>query len=188
MPKANILEAQQFAVSRKGRGHKIKQSSLTIPTTYYLGRINKFYCSTYVDKAVHCKTSILMEVLVQNSSFHYVEVLGLCNIDFVALFLLRMSMCILPILSIQYNHHQLERKFRLEIFETTSSESNIMVFKSLHGLALQYMCNLFTNTSSLTSRNLRNSATDLRIPKKKSTNGQKCFSFQNNTPKSHVYL
>ena len=59
------------------------------------------------------------------------------------------------------------------IDELISSESNIMVFKSLHGLAPQYMSNLFTKTSQLTSRNLKNSAT-----KKKSTNGQKCFSFR----------
>ena len=64
------------------------------------------------------------------------------------------------------------------IDELISSESNIMVFKSLHGLAPQYMSNLFTKTSQLTSRNLRNPATDLRVPKKKSTNGQKCFSFR----------
>ena len=59
-----------------------------------------------------------------------------------------------------------------------SSESNTMVFKSLHGLAPQYMSNLFTKTSQLTSRKLRNSAADLRVPKKKSTNGQKCFSLE----------
>ena len=52
------------------------------------------------------------------------------------------------------------------IDELISSESNIMVFKSLHGLPPQYMSNLFTKTSQLASRNLRNSATDLRIPKK----------------------
>ena len=40
------------------------------------------------------------------------------------------------------------------------------------------MSNPFTKTSQLASRNLRNSATDLRVPKKKSTNGQKCFSFR----------
>ena len=62
--------------------------------------------------------------------------------------------------------------------ELIINESNIMVFKSLHGLAPQYMSNLFTKTSQLTSRNLRNSATDLRVPKKTSTNGQKCFSFR----------
>ena len=37
------------------------------------------------------------------------------------------------------------------IDELIASESNIMVFKSLHELAPQYMCNLFTKTSQLTS-------------------------------------
>ena len=64
------------------------------------------------------------------------------------------------------------------IDELISSKSNVMVFISLHGLAPHYMPNLFTKTSQLTSRNLRNSATDLKIPKKKSTNGQRCFSFR----------
>ena len=40
------------------------------------------------------------------------------------------------------------------IDELIATESNIMVFKSLHELAPQYMCNLFTKTSQLTSRNL----------------------------------
>ena len=48
-----------------------------------------------------------------------------------------------------------------------------MVFKAVHGLAPPYMRNLFTKTSQLTSQNLRNSATDLRIPKKNSKNVQK---------------
>ena len=64
------------------------------------------------------------------------------------------------------------------IDELIAMESNIMVFKSLHKLAPQYMCNLFTKTSQLTSMNLRNTATDLRLPKKNSKNGQKCFSFR----------
>ena len=64
------------------------------------------------------------------------------------------------------------------IDELIASESNVMVFKSLHELALRYTCNLFTKTSQLTSRNLRNTATDLRLPKKNSKDGQKCFSFR----------
>ena len=51
------------------------------------------------------------------------------------------------------------------IDELVASESNIMVFKSHHELAPWYMCNLFTKISQLTSRNLRNAATDLRLPK-----------------------
>ena len=53
-----------------------------------------------------------------------------------------------------------------------------MVFKSLHELAPQYMCDLFTRASQLTSRYLRNTLTDLRLPKKNSKTGQKCFSFR----------
>ena len=59
-----------------------------------------------------------------------------------------------------------------------ASESNIMVFKSLHELAPWYMCNLFIKSSELSSRNLRNAATDLWLPKKNSKNGQICFSFR----------
>ena len=40
-----------------------------------------------------------------------------------------------------------------------------MVFKSFRELAPQYMCNLFTKTSQLTSKNLRNTSSDLRLPK-----------------------
>ena len=40
------------------------------------------------------------------------------------------------------------------------------------------MCNLFTRASQLASRCLRNTLTDLRLPKKSSKTGQKCFSFR----------
>ena len=64
------------------------------------------------------------------------------------------------------------------IDQLITSETNIMVFKSLHELAPQYMCNLFTRAPQLTSRYLRNTLTDLRLPKKNSKTGQKCFSFR----------
>ena len=51
-----------------------------------------------------------------------------------------------------------------------------MVYKSLNGLAPQYMRNLVTRNSACNSRSLRNTATDLRLPMKTSANGQKCFS------------
>ena len=38
--------------------------------------------------------------------------------------------------------------------------------KLIHGLAPQYVCDLFTEKSKLNSRNLRNTSTDLRLPKK----------------------
>ena len=53
-----------------------------------------------------------------------------------------------------------------------------MVYKSLNGLAPQYMRKLFTRNSACNSRSLRNSATDLRLPMKTFANGQKFFSFR----------
>ena len=53
-----------------------------------------------------------------------------------------------------------------------------MVFKSLNNLAPQFLWNLFTKNSSYSSRSFQNSETDLRLPKKRSANGQKCFSFR----------
>ena len=64
------------------------------------------------------------------------------------------------------------------IEELIGNESKTMVFKSLNDLAPQYLCNLFTRNSACASRNLRNTETDLRLPKKNSANGQKCFSFR----------
>ena len=61
------------------------------------------------------------------------------------------------------------------IEELIDNESKIMVFKSLNDLAPQYLCNLFTKNSACSSHNLRNTETDLRLPKKKSANGQKFF-------------
>ena len=57
------------------------------------------------------------------------------------------------------------------IEELIGSESKTMVFKALNDLAPQYLCNLFTKNSACSSRNLRNTETDLRLPKKKSANG-----------------
>ena len=62
--------------------------------------------------------------------------------------------------------------------ELIANECNIMIFKSLHELAPKYTCDRFSKTSQLTSRNLRNAATDLRLPKKSSKNEQKWFLFR----------
>ena len=61
------------------------------------------------------------------------------------------------------------------IEEIMGNESKTMVFKSLNGLALQYLCNLFTKNSACSSSNLLNTETDLRLPKKNSGNGQNAF-------------
>ena len=63
------------------------------------------------------------------------------------------------------------------IEQLIASESKIMVFKSLHELAPQYLCDLFTRNSKCSSCVLRSSETDLRLPMKRSSNGQKYFSF-----------
>ena len=62
--------------------------------------------------------------------------------------------------------------------DLVDQDSRLMVYKSINGLAPQYMSNLFTRNSACSSRNLRNTKTDLRLPKKASANGQKCFSYR----------
>ena len=57
-------------------------------------------------------------------------------------------------------------------------ESKTIVFKSLNELAPQYMQNLFKRNSKCTTRCLRNTSTDLRLPMKTTANGQKSFSFR----------
>ena len=64
------------------------------------------------------------------------------------------------------------------IEELIDNECKIMVFKSLNDLAPYYLCNLFTKISACSSHNLQSTETDLRLPKKKSANGQKCFSYR----------
>ena len=64
------------------------------------------------------------------------------------------------------------------IEQLISNESKTMVFKILNELAPQYLCGLFTRNSQCSTRTLRNTGTDVRLPKKNYANGQKCFSFR----------
>ena len=64
------------------------------------------------------------------------------------------------------------------IDELITCESKTMVFKSLNQLAPEYFCGLFTRNSLCSSYSLRNAVTDLRLPKKRSSNGQRCFSYR----------
>ena len=64
------------------------------------------------------------------------------------------------------------------IEQLISIESKTMVFKSLNELAPQCLCGLFTKNSQCSTRTLRNTGTDVRLPKKNSANGKKCFSFR----------
>ena len=62
--------------------------------------------------------------------------------------------------------------------EFIAHESELMVFKSLHGLAPQYVSDLFTKISQLTSHNLRIIVTDLWPPQKRPSSGLKSFSYR----------
>ena len=70
---------------------------------------------------------------------------------------------------------KLEWKF---IEELISDETKLTVLKSLNDLGPKYMYKMFTKNSHLTERNLRNTTTDLRLPWRKSTVGQKSFSYR----------
>ena len=74
--------------------------------------------------------------------------------------------------------------------ELVDQDSRVMVYKSINGLAPQYMSHLFTRNSACSSRNLRNTKTDLRLPMKTSANGQKCFSYRGaklwNSPSAEI--
>ena len=53
-----------------------------------------------------------------------------------------------------------------------------MAFKSLQEMAPEYLCNLFNHNLHCSTHSLRNTITDLRLPRKTSANGQKCFSYR----------
>ena len=61
--------------------------------------------------------------------------------------------------------------------ELIDNKTKTIVFKSLSDLAHQYLCNLFTRNSACSSRSLRNTVTDLRLPKKRSANGRRTLFF-----------
>ena len=64
------------------------------------------------------------------------------------------------------------------IEELINFETKTMVFMSLHKLAPEYLCSLFTRNSQCASHSLCNTETDVRLPKKNTANGQKCFSYR----------
>ena len=57
-------------------------------------------------------------------------------------------------------------------------ESRTMVYKSINNKAPPYMSEMLTRNSQDATRQLRNTNTDLRLPKKRKCNGQKSFSFR----------
>ena len=61
------------------------------------------------------------------------------------------------------------------IEELINFETKTMVYKSLHQLAPEYLCSLFTRNAQCASHSLRNTEIDLRLPKKNTANGQNVF-------------
>ena len=53
-----------------------------------------------------------------------------------------------------------------------------MVYKSMNSKAPPYMSEMLTRNSQDATRQQRNTNTDLRLPKKRTCNGQKSFSFR----------
>ena len=64
------------------------------------------------------------------------------------------------------------------IQQLIDTQSKIVTFKSLKNLAPKYLCELFNKNIVCSSRNLRNTNTDVRLPKKNTAKGQKAFSFR----------
>ena len=62
-------------------------------------------------------------------------------------------------------------------WETIDDLTN-QAFKSVNNLAPQYLIDLFTRNSHSSSYNLRNTDSDIQIPKKETSNGQKCFLYR----------
>ena len=66
----------------------------------------------------------------------------------------------------------------MSIDDLVSFDSKQLVFKSLNYQASQYICNLFQGNSDCSSRDLRNTATNLRLQMTTSLNSQKRFSYR----------
>ena len=64
------------------------------------------------------------------------------------------------------------------IDQLIAEESKTMVYKSMHEMTPPYLCDLFTKNSTSSSYVLRNTVTDLKLPKKMSCNGQRWFSYR----------
>ena len=64
------------------------------------------------------------------------------------------------------------------IEELIAHELELMIFTSIHGQVPQYMRDLFTKISQLTSHNLHNIATDLWQPQKRFSTDLKYFSYR----------
>ena len=67
-------------------------------------------------------------------------------------------------------------------------ETACMVYKSINDLAPDYLSEIFTKNSACSKKNLRNTATDLRVPLLKTCNGQRAFSYRGAGVWNHLDL
>ena len=63
-----------------------------------------------------------------------------------------------------------------------------MVYKSINELAPDYLSQIFTKKLACSRENLRNTATDLRIPLVKTSSGQRTFSYRGARVWNHLDL
>ena len=64
------------------------------------------------------------------------------------------------------------------IEELIQYETQVLVYKARNGLVPQYLFDMLVANYSEAKYNLRNAATDLKLPKRNSSNGQKGFSYK----------
>ena len=64
------------------------------------------------------------------------------------------------------------------IQDLIDTEINTILFKALNGLAPEYLSKLFIRNSESHLLALRNTITDLQLPKKTTTTGWKCFFYR----------
>ena len=64
------------------------------------------------------------------------------------------------------------------IEELINRQVNLTVFKCLNNIAPKYVCDIITKNTVNSTRSLRNTNTDQRLPLRSSANGQKYFSFR----------
>ena len=67
-------------------------------------------------------------------------------------------------------------------------EKACMVYKSINDLAPDYLSEVFTKNSACSRKNLRNTATDLQVPRTKTCNGQRAFSYRGAGVWNHLDL
>ena len=165
-----------------------------VDTTKYLGlQIDnsldwKYHVSFAVGFSKHAKSILHIETLnklyagIVEPHFHYCcSVWGCCGVT-------EKKTCrncktepqeLQQITALMLQAYLLVRKLGWKIIEELiAHESELMLFRSIHGLAPHYMSDLFTKISQLTCHKLRNIATGLWLPQKRSSNGLKSFSYR----------